>query len=30
MSARLFIDGILFYQRLLSVAGLYKGKLDGK
>lgn len=30
MSARLFIDDILFYQRILSVAGLYTGKLDGK
>lgn len=30
MSARLFADDILFYQRLLSVAGLYTGKLDGK
>jgi peptidoglycan L-alanyl-D-glutamate endopeptidase CwlK len=30
MSARLFSDDILFYQRILSVAGLYTGKLDGK
>jgi peptidoglycan L-alanyl-D-glutamate endopeptidase CwlK len=30
MSARLFSDDILFYQRVLSVAGIYKGKLDGK
>jgi peptidoglycan L-alanyl-D-glutamate endopeptidase CwlK len=30
MSSRLFSDDILFYQRILSVAGLYKGKLDGK
>jgi hypothetical protein len=30
MSARLFSDDILFYQRILSVAGLYSGRLDGK
>lgn len=30
MSVRLFSDDILFYQRILSVAGIYKGKLDGK
>jgi len=30
MSARLFSDDILFYQRILSVAGIYQGKLDGK
>lgn len=30
MSTRLFIDDILFYQRLLSCAGLYKGALNGK
>jgi peptidoglycan L-alanyl-D-glutamate endopeptidase CwlK len=30
MSARLFSDDILFYQRLLSVAGLYQGPLNGK
>ena len=30
MSARLFADDVLFYQRMLSVAGLYSGKLDGK
>ena len=30
MSARLFSDDILFYQRMLSVAGLYTGKRDGK
>jgi peptidoglycan L-alanyl-D-glutamate endopeptidase CwlK len=30
MSARLFSDDILFYQRLLSVAGLYQGPRNGK
>lgn len=30
MSARLFSDDILFYQRILSVAGFYQGKRDGK
>jgi peptidoglycan LD-endopeptidase CwlK len=30
MSARLFSDDILFYQRLLSVAGFYTGALNGK
>jgi peptidoglycan L-alanyl-D-glutamate endopeptidase CwlK len=30
MSARLFSDDILFYQRLLSVAGLYSGARNGK
>lgn len=30
MSVRLFSDDIQFYQRMLSVAGFYNGKLDGK
>ena len=30
MSARLFSDDVLFYQRMLSVAGLYTGRLDGR
>jgi peptidoglycan L-alanyl-D-glutamate endopeptidase CwlK len=30
MSLKLFGDDILFYQRLLSVAGFYKGALNGK
>jgi len=30
MSSRLFIDDILFYQRLLSVAGIYSGRRDGR
>lgn len=30
MSARLFSDDVLFYQRILSVAGLYDGRLDGR
>jgi peptidoglycan L-alanyl-D-glutamate endopeptidase CwlK len=30
MSDRLFPDDILFSQRILSVAGFYSGKLDGK
>ncbi|HEB69259.1 MAG TPA: peptidase M15 [Desulfobulbus sp.] len=29
MSARLFPDDILFFQRLLKVEGLYTGELDG-
>ena len=29
MSAQLFHDDILFFQRLLSSSGLYTGKLDG-
>ncbi len=29
MSARLFADDILFYQRLLKAQGLYTGDLDG-
>ncbi len=30
MSARLFSDDVLFYQRILPVAGLYTGRLDGR
>jgi peptidoglycan L-alanyl-D-glutamate endopeptidase CwlK len=30
MSVKFFGDDILFYQRLLSVAGFYKGSLNGK
>jgi len=30
VSARLFSDDVLFYQRILSVAGLYDGRLDGR
>lgn len=29
MSARLFTDDILFFQRILKAEGLYAGKLDG-
>lgn len=29
MSAILFPDDVLFFQRLLKIEGLYKGKLDG-
>lgn len=30
MSARLFREDVLFYQRMLSVAGLYQGRRDGR
>lgn len=30
MSARLFKEDVLFFQRILAVSGFYKGRLDGK